>query len=163
MRNKKDVFQGSVAIGLLFSAVAVAGAPETVTEGLSLETRQVLVEEMQLLASAMGPLHTAVVTGEHQSLAEQARRIRDSFVLKQKLSAAQKKEIATLPQQFISADRSFHELAASLAEAGDRQKPALERFYFEEMTRSCQNCHQDFAGGRFEGFAGGSEKEEHTH
>ncbi|WP_303905356.1 cytochrome c [Thiohalomonas denitrificans] len=165
MKNKKGLFQRtSFAAALLLSATTVVGAPETVTERLSPETRQILIEEMQLLASAMGPLHTAVVTGEHESVAQHARQIYDSFVLKQKLGADQRKEIGTLPQQFIAADRDFHELAAHLAEAGEQQKPALERFYFEEMTRSCQSCHEDFAGKRFPGLAnGGTKQNTHEH
>ncbi len=165
MKTTKDLFRPmSLATALLLSSVTVAGAAETATERLSPETRKVLVEEMQMIASAMGPLHTAVVTGEHEAVAEQARRIRDSFVLKQKLTAAQRQEIGTrLPKAFINGDRQFHQLAGRLGEAGDRQDSALERFYFEEMTRACQSCHQDFAGGRFPGLAGGSEPEMHGH
>ncbi|SCZ52173.1 cytochrome c [Thiohalomonas denitrificans] len=163
MKSKKGLFQRtSFAAALLLSATSVVSAQETVTERLSPETRQILVEEMQLLASAMGPLHTAIITGEHHAVAERAHEIYDSFVLKQKLSAAQRKEIGTLPQHFIEADSEFHELAAHLAEAGKQENPALERFYFEEMTRSCQSCHQDFAGGRFPGLVGGT-KDTHSH
>lgn len=122
------------------------------TASLSAETRAVLIEEMQAISKAMGRIHTAAVTGDHPTVAKEARNIHDSFVLQQELSDAQREEIGTeLPPGFIKADRAFHVLAERLAQAGDNGNPALERLWFQEMTRACQACHTDYAGARFPG------------
>lgn len=139
----------SLAPGL---TVAEEEAEEPVTAALSPETRGVLIREMQAIAGAMGEIHRALVTGDHETVGEQARKIHDSFVLAQALSDAQRKEIGTtLPGEFVAADRAFHGLAAKLAEAAEQGDPDVERFWFQEMTRACQACHTDYAGGRFPG------------
>lgn len=144
----------SLAPGL---TVAAEEAEEPVTAALSPETRGVLIREMQAIAGAMGDIHRALVTGDHETVGEQARKIHDSFVLAQALSDAQRKEIGTkLPGEFVAADRAFHGLAAKLAEAAKQGDPDVERFWFQEMTRACQGCHTDFAAGRFPGLANGS-------
>ena len=92
------------------------------------------------------------MTGDHATVASEARNIHDSFVLQQELSDAQRKEIGNeLPPDFIKADRAFHVLAERLAQAGDNGNPALERLWFQEMTRACQACHTEYAGARFPG------------
>lgn len=85
-------------------------------------------------------------------MAEEARNIHDSFVLQQELFNAQRKELGTeLSPDFIKADQAFHVLAERLAQAGEHGNPALERLWFQEMTRSCQACHTDYAGALFPG------------
>lgn len=139
---------------VLMPTVAFGAEPQSqpATASLSAETRAVLIEEMQAISQAMGRIHTAVVTGDHPTVAEEARNIHDSFVLQQELSDAQREEIGTeLPPTFIAADRAFHVLAERLARAGENGNPALERLWFQEMTRACQACHTDYAGARFPG------------
>ena len=109
---------------------------------------------MHSISEAMGRIHTAVLTGDHATVAEEARNIHDSFVLAQELTEAQRTEIGTtLPAGFVAADRAFHELSGKLMQAGEQNDPALERLWFEEMTRACQACHQEYAPGRFPGLA----------
>lgn len=147
---------------VVLAAVMLAAVPqanraaedpsEPVTAALSAETRAVLIREMQAIAEAMGRIHRAIVTGDHGTVAAEARKIHDSFVLAQELSDAQRKEIGTrLPAAFVQQDRAFHGLAGQLAQAGEAEDPRLERLWFEEMTRACQACHTDYAVGRFPG------------
>ncbi len=146
----------------LFASTAANSAPP-VTEQLSAATRQLLIEEMQSLATAMGPLHTAVVVGDHGTVAEQARRIHDSFILKRKLSREQRTEITALTPSFLESDRRFHALAAGLAQAGSQRNSALQRFYFGEMSRACVSCHRDFALERFPGLRETADAGTHSH
>lgn len=125
---------------------------EPVTAALSGETRALLIREMQAIAQAMGLVHTAIVKGEHETVASEAGKIHESFVLAREITQAQREEIASrLPEGFVVADRTLHELAARLAEAGRQGDPRLERLWFQEMTRACQACHADYAGSRFPG------------
>jgi len=125
---------------------------EPATAALSGETRALLIREMQAIAQAMGLVHTAIVTGDHEMVATEAGKIHESFVLAREITPSQREEIATrLPEGFVVADRAFHELAARLAEAGGQSDPRLERLWFQEMTRACQACHADYAGSRFPG------------
>lgn len=139
---------------MLMPTVAFAEEPQSqpATASLSAETRAVLIQEMQAISAAMGRIHMAVVTGDHSTVVEEARNIHNSFVLQKELSDAQRKEIGTeLPPDFIATDRAFHVLAERLAQAGKKGDPALQRLWFQEMTRTCQACHTDYAGVRFPG------------
>jgi len=146
----------ALVITALTTANLAAAEPSDgiATAALSAETRTLLIQEMQAISEAMGRIHTAVVTGDHGTVAEEARNIHDSFVLAQELTEAQRTEIGTtLPAGFVAADRAFHELSGKLMQAGEQNDPALERLWFEEMTRACQACHQEYASGRFPGLA----------
>jgi hypothetical protein len=137
-----------------FTSAGQGTGAEPVTTALSAETRVLLIREMQAIAQAMGVIHRGIVTGDHESVASEAQKIHNSFVLAQEITQAQREEIASrLPQGFIVADRAFHGLAAQLAEAGRQGDPRLERLWFQEMTRACQACHADYAGSRFPGLA----------
>ena len=139
---------------MLFPMVAAAAEPHDppATAELSPATRALIIAEMQAMAQAMGRIHTAVVSGDHATVSDEARKIHDSFVLKQELSAAQREELgAKLPAGFIAADRAFHVLARNLAQAGEHHDATLQRLWFQEMTRACQSCHIDHAGTRFPG------------
>ena len=134
--------------------VAVDPSGGLTTAALSVETRKVLIREMQAISEAMGRIHTAVVTGDHVTVVEEARKIHDSFVLAQELTVEQRTEISTtLPAAFVAADRSFHGLARKLMHAGEQNDPELERLWLQEMTRACQACHKEHAAARFPGLA----------
>ena len=141
------------ALVAVTSAVALARPePTLVTEALSADTREVLIQEMQAISKAMGRIHTALVTGNHSIVASEAANIESSFVLKQKLSESQRHEIhSRLPQEFITADKAFHRLAGELARHARAGDIAAERETFEALSAACQSCHADFAARRFRG------------
>lgn len=134
---------------LLASATSIAAERDTVTSALSPETRALVIREMQAIDAAMNRVHTALVTGDHATVVENAQAIHDSFVLAQTLSDEQRAEIGELPREFLSADRKFHQLSDRLAKAGKAQDSWAERAWFDEMTRACVACHGEFATGRF--------------
>lgn len=141
-----------ILIATLAVSAPVLAKPTLVTEALPAETRQVLIEEMQAIAAAMGRIHTAMVTGDHATVAKEAAEIKASFVLKQKLTKEQRHQIhETLPQAFIAMDRSFHELAGELARAAEQEDTSAERATFLRMSETCQGCHVTFASERFPG------------
>lgn len=155
--NRKGIINrrfSALLAAVLMPSIVFAAEPQSqpVTASLSPETRVVIIGEMQAISQAMGRIHTAVVTGDHSTVAEEARNIHDSFVLEQELSDSQREEIGTeLPTGFIEADQAFHVLSERLAQAGESSNPTLERLWFQEMTRACQACHTDYAGARFPG------------
>lgn len=137
-------------IGMLVFSTTLLAAGNLVTQKLSPETRSVLIQEMQAIAAAMGRIHTAMVTGDHATVAREAGNIEASFVLKQKLTQEQRHEIhARLPEQFIAADKAFHELAGKLAESARQESTRGERSAFAAMSESCVACHARFAAKRF--------------
>ena len=154
---KQLIQAASILVITALTAVNVVAAEPSdalATAALSTETRTLLIQEMQAITEAMGRIHTAVVTGDHATVVEEARDIHDSFVLAQKLTDAQRTEIAaTLPAAFVAADRAFHGLAGNLMHAGEQGNPELERFWLQEMTRACQACHKEHASARFPGLA----------
>ena len=149
-----------IAVGLTFPSARGAEG-DVATAALSPETRAFIVREMQAIADAMGRIHRALVTGDHAAVAEQAGQIHASFVLAQELTRNQRHELhSRLPADFLAADRHFHDLAKRLALAAGEEDPDLQRFWFAEMTRACQDCHADHAGKRFPGLrAQGSDRE----
>ena len=139
---------------LLTAALHGAAPVNLVSASLSPETRMLLIQEMRALSTSMAQIHGALVMGDHATVRAEAKAIHDGFVLSQNLSEDQRHEIHTrLPEAFLGLDEQFHGMAAELTAAGERGDPHLERFWFEEMTRVCQDCHRRFAAGRFPGLA----------
>jgi hypothetical protein len=136
-------------------AADATGQPdELVTARLSPEVRSVIVQEMQAIDAAMRTIHSALVAGDHATVAREAHHIHDSFVLAQTLSPAQRDEIGrVLPPSFVAADRQLHQLAARLAVAAEESDAHLARLWFQEMTRACQACHAEHAAPRFPGLS----------
>jgi hypothetical protein len=155
-----------VASAVLAVTVAASAQDDTLaTARLSPETRSLIIREMQALDAAMGTIHTALITGDHATVAREAHRIHDSFVLAQGLSPAQRSEIGNLlPPDFLVQDQQFHQLAARLAAAARDHDPQLERLWYQEMTRACQSCHAAHATARFPGLrASDRSDQDHSH
>jgi uncharacterized protein YgbK (DUF1537 family) len=140
-----------LAIGLsaLMTSPYAADRTHSVTEALSAETRGLIIEEMRSIDEAMARIHSALVIGAHEVVAREAQRIHDSFVLDQRLTDSQRDEIHSLPGAFIAADGAFHQLAARLTQAAHAHDVALQRFWYQEMTRACVSCHSEHAASRF--------------
>jgi hypothetical protein len=90
-------------------------------------------------------------------------KIKKSFILKQKLTKAQKEELhRVLPQQFIEMDMDFHKSAGMLAHAAEMKNADVVNFYFFKMHTACVSCHSKYAAERFTGLKK-SRDEEHHH
>jgi hypothetical protein len=163
-----SVLAMAALLGALLAPPALAAGSEPVTAALSPPTRALLIREMQALAAAMARIHTAIVTGAHAAVVAEGGAIHDGFVLAQELEDEQRREIEDrLPGRFRAADAAFHELAGALVQAGEAGEPRLERLWFDEMTRACLSCHEEFAAARFPGLEAAeepaSEEPAHTH
>ena len=131
----------------------VCFVPRTYSEGvheLSEETRALLKAEMNEIAAGMHELFDAYYSGNLEKVSKIAKNIEQSYILKQKLTVEQKKELqSTLPAGFKKIDQQFHYNAGMLSHAADRQKVELVGFYYSEVSKGCLSCHSNYAQERF--------------
>lgn len=106
--------------------------------------------EMLEIEGAMQEELGHLARGEARRGAEVARQIHQSFVLKQRLSEEERKELASLlPERFLRLDREFHGRAEGLAEAFEQGDFTAAAELYSAMTRACVRCHGRFATDRF--------------
>lgn len=109
---------------------------------------------MQQISDAMGPLTTAIATGDHDMAQHLGIAIRDSFILKKSLTPQDKQDLlGAVPAEFVEIDREFHRLANKLAGAAAKKDSELQEVYLSKMVASCIACHRQFAQDVFPGFA----------
>lgn len=119
-------------------------------EALSPALRDLLSQEMLAIQNGMQSIIPAYVSGNWKAIESTAEKIKNSYLLKQKLTTTQRHELHTLlPHDFIKKDQQFHYQAGMLQHAAKHQKPELVNFYFSKMTESCVSCHTAFATHRF--------------
>lgn len=132
-------------------------------QALSPEIRELLSREMKEIQNGMMSIIPAYTAGHWDEIETTASQIKNSYLLKQNLTEAQKEELhAVLPSEFIEQDQRFHYLAGMLAHAAKNRKPELINFYFSEMNESCVACHTAYAGHKFPRLVS-SQKEAHSH
>lgn len=132
-------------------------------EALSHELRDLLSEEMRALQGGMMSIIPAYISGNWVEIETTAGKIKNSYILKQKLTENQIKELhSVLPPEFIKQDQYFHYLAGMLEHAAKSKKPELINFYFSEMNESCVSCHSAFATHKFPALAA-KKKDDHAH
>jgi len=131
-----------------------AAATEPVGPELTPRLHDLLRAEMQEVDTAMGRLFTALVTGEHARVAEQATRIHETFILKQRLTAEDRRALKrATPKAFRELDRTFHARAAALAEAARAGDTERQWNRYRAMGQACITCHSRYATDRFPGLA----------
>ena len=129
----------------LLMAVSLYAGPNKEVQSLSKELRELLSSEMLQIEKGMHQIFSSMVRGEYEKVNKLALQIRDSFILRKKLTQSQKAELRQLPKAFLELDQSFHETAGDLANAaefGDRDT-VVE--YYQKMTLKCVQCHATFA------------------
>ncbi|MCF6354703.1 MAG: hypothetical protein L3J26_06295 [Candidatus Polarisedimenticolaceae bacterium] len=118
------------------------------------EIKTLITQEMQALQQGMRELIPAIVSGDWSRLEGIGRQMRDSYIIKQKLTKAQKKVLqATLPESFKKMDQVFHSSAGMLSDAAKKRDMEQVVFYYSKMTESCVNCHSQHATQRFPALA----------
>ena len=133
-------------------------------ENLSPDIRILLVDEMKAIERGMKRIIPAYAAGDSKTIASIGKNIKDSFLLKQNLTAVQKKEIQhRLPLSFIKLDELFHYNAGMLEHAANNNKQELIGFYFLQLLDSCSNCHRTFARHSFPHFNEGIKSNTHSH
>ncbi len=130
-------------------------------EALSTDLRDLLSQEMQAIQNGMMSIIPAYISGNWSEIEITAKKIKNSYILKQSLSENQIKELhSLLPREFIEKDKRFHYLAGMLGHAAKNKKPELINFYFSEMNESCVDCHAVFAIHKFPAL---SQQKDDTH
>lgn len=150
MTTRTGQFVAAVVLGLTLSTSSLAAEP--VTPKLTDKLSRLLQEEMRSVQAAMTTIHSAMVMGQHEDVAENAQRIHDSFILAQSMTDQDRQDLmAAVPEDFIKLDKEFHQLSASLAEAGRNQNTAEQHKLFGKMTGNCIQCHSTYVSDRFPG------------
>lgn len=132
-------------------------------EAMSASLRDLLTQEMSALQYGMMSIIPAYVAGNWGEIETSAGKMKNSYILKQKLTEQQIEEFhSSLPAEFIKQDQNFHYLAGMLEHAAKSGKPELINFYFSEMNRACVSCHTDFATHKFPALKA-KKSSEHAH
>ncbi len=140
-----------VALMLPFSAGAEEPA-EPVGPKLPPKVRSLLIQEMNAILGASHDILDALVRGEDDIVADKAKAIHDSFIMKQKMTDADRKALLeAVPKAFVERDRAFHELTSRLAKAGRDGDAERQRRLFGRMVEQCVACHTHYASDRFQG------------
>ena len=119
-------------------------------ENLSPELRALLKQEMQAIQQGMQKMVPAFVSGDLEEVSAIAGNIKSSFIMKQKITSAQKHELhKKLPKDFIAKDQQFHKYAGMLEHVSEEGHTELVSFYYSKMLESCVGCHSVHATHRF--------------
>ena len=141
---------------LLFTAAfapCVARANSQVQQ-LSPKVKSLFLQEMNALDAGTKELLSAYVRGDLKSISQIAKKMEQSYILKQSLTKQQKQELASiLPEGFRHQDKGFHKRAAMLSHVADEGHSELVGFYISKITESCVSCHSQNAKLRFPHFA----------
>lgn len=133
-------------------------------EALSPGLRELLSKEMVAIQNGMLSILPAYSSGNWAEIAITAAKIERSYILKQKLTESQIKELhSALPPSFLEKDQKFHYMAGMLEHVAKNRKSELINFYFSEMTESCVGCHSAFATKKFPGLLVKEENSGHDH
>jgi hypothetical protein len=120
---------------------------------LSHDLNGLLNQEMNELESGMTKIITAISAGNWDTIIQIAKKIKNSFILKQKITPKQMEELhSSLPKEFIAMDRDFHLTAGKLAHAAFAHDGELVNFYFYKLYEQCTKCHSQYALERFPNF-----------
>lgn len=131
---------------------------------LSSELRVVLSEEMISVEKGMKEIFSSIIAGDYENIEKTAATIKNSYILKQKLTPSQKEELhSKLPEKFIDLDSAFHNDASMLEHVANIKNPELTSFYFNKMTNACVSCHQNFAQEKFPKFKPLSQEKNNSH
>ncbi len=137
---------------------------EAGVEALSPELRGLLSQEMTALQKGVMSLVPALASGNWGEIEKISKKIKNSYILKQKLTKEQAKELhSKLPPAFIELDKSFHKDAGMLKHVAEKRNAELANFYFSKMINACVNCHSKFATHRFPALKIEKSDEEHGH
>ncbi len=150
---------------LLFLPSATLAGEEAHNEiHLSSDLHRLLGEEMVAIENGMKDLIPVISSGQWEDVALIAQKISNSFIMKQKLTTAQKEELhRALPSHFIEMDQDFHNSAGMLAHAAGMKNADVVNFYFFKLNNACVTCHAKYATKRFPGLLKANDVDSHQH
>ena len=130
---------------------------------LSQPVLELLREEMREVTAGVQGIAPAIAMGDWAFVESTSSKIRSSYIMEKKLTAAQSEELeSVLPDQFKRIDAEFHARAERLGAAATSHDAELVIHHYTRMLESCTQCHAQFAPTRFPGFVSPAE-EEHRH
>lgn len=165
MRNKTSATLIALA-GLLLGSPAPAQHEAAASEDVQLspQLRGLLQEEMREVARGTQTLVIALASADWKTVADTSAKIRASYILEKKLTAAQRHELErALPAGFKQLDAEFHARAEKLMHAAEARDHELAAFHFSRMVERCAACHSAYAKARFPGFATLTPAADHQH
>ncbi len=151
----------SIAIAGVIAAASMVQAQDQVAPSvadapvlpLSTKHRAALTAEMLGVKAGVAELSGSIAMAEWKATAQQAERIRDSYIMKQKLTSSELAELEhALPADFVDKDGEFHRHADGLAHAAEAHNYELEVFYFSKIMEGCGACNTRYATHVFKGF-----------
>ena len=117
---------------------------------LSHDLKVILNQEMNEIEQGMMKIIPAISAGDWEHITKIAKKIKNSFILKQKLTEKQIEELHhSLPAEFLEMDHSFHSTAEKLEHAAFQHDGELVNFYFYKLHSQCIKCHSKYASERF--------------
>ena len=121
---------------------------------LSPDLLNLLREEMREIATGVQGIAVSLATADWHSIQETSEKIRASYIMEKKLTAAQAKELGrALPEHFRQLDAEFHQRAERLGVAAAAHDAELVAFQYSRLIESCAVCHSAYANTRFPGFS----------
>jgi len=149
---------------LIIGAFSTNGYSEGSIKTLSPELRVLLEQEMAAIEQGMKNIIPAYISGNLSEVAEIAGQIKNSYILKAKITEEQKHELhQKLPKEFIAKDQKFHKYAGMLERVSHEKHTELVGFYYSKLLESCVSCHTEHAEHRFPSLADEFENAEHHH
>jgi hypothetical protein len=146
----------------LFIIMASMSTLASEVESLSPDLRSLLIKEMQSLKQGILSINELYIAGETSKIAVIAKKMQNSYILKQSITAEQKKELMKkLPKHFIQMDKKFHHIAGMLSHVAEEGHMDLIGFYQYKLSESCSGCHSQFAQHRFPGFKKQADSDHH--
>jgi len=123
-----------------------------------------LNQEMNEIESGMTKIIPAISAGNWDEITHIAKKIKNSFILKQKITPKQIEELhRSLPKEFIALDQNFHLTAGKLGHAALNHDSELVSFYFYKLHEKCSKCHSQYASERFPNFKSLNQGKEEQH
>jgi hypothetical protein len=163
--ERRTEMTGKMVLGMVVAGVlaamsmalaqdqAMPKAAGTPVLSLSPKLRAALVAEMVGVKEGVAELSGLLAMGEWKAVAQRAERVRDSYIMKQKLTRGELEELErALPTDFVKMDSQFHRHADGLAHAALERNYELEVFYLSKMMEGCGACHARYATHVFNGF-----------
>jgi hypothetical protein len=151
-----------IAFFLLFVTSTVQA--DSSVDKLSPELRALLSKEMLALEEGMKSIMPAYISGDLEKVSRIAKKMKNSFILNQKITGDQKHELMNkMPKAFLQLDKEFHEYSGMLEHVAKEKHIELVGFYYYKLNESCVACHRQFAGHRFPKFQPESIDNGHHH
>ncbi len=154
----KNLIATVIVIGSLatVSVQTCAAEPHAVRQDIKLspDVLNLLRAEMGEIAGGIQGIALSLAIADWKSIQETSTKIRASYIMEKKLTAAQAKELEqALPEHFKQLDAAFHQRAEKLGAAAAAHDPELTAFQFSRLLESCTVCHSAYAKSRFPGFS----------